>query len=91
MMDLRTGDRVRLTSDGKWYIVQRKPYQYINGYTSSGTALYSDWMFVGSPDYDDGIGWDKRQIQVSAIGEVWRDGVQVWPPVAEQLPLFGGV
>jgi hypothetical protein len=87
MMDLHKGDYV-LLSCGDWFTVTRGAYRYINGYTSSYNPQYSDWMFTADPAYDDGIGWNNRQLQIIAVREVWRDGVQVWPPAVEQLSLF---
>ena len=84
MMDLRTGDDVLLISSGKWYRVRGRAYRQHLGYTCglNPQAIYGDWLFIGIGDTG------QRQLQVDAIAEVWRDGYQVWPPVAEQLSLF---
>jgi hypothetical protein len=87
-MDIQQEDFVQLETTGRWYRVRRKPYTYIVSYTTSRKPQYSELCFVGTPYPDDGLGWEKRQLQVSAIAAVWRGDVQVWPPVVKQLSLF---
>ena len=83
--DIRKGDDVLLTSNWKWYRVIREPYTPIVGYTCLPDCkpIYRDEPIFGGDN-----GRLQLPLQVSAVAEVWRDGVQVWPPEVEQLGLW---
>lgn len=82
-IQIKKGDRVYLDTSECWVTATRGSYwrdiSWRNTQYMEEARGY--WAFDG----------DGRQLQVCAVGEVWRGEKQVYPPVAVQLSLFEGM